>query len=112
MPMSTYPSSSFFSCAFLFRTLDNQPVAAVLSGTRLSPSFSCPPAWQGRLEVRTSLSASWMPGEAALQSFLAFLSHGLFTAHGEEPYEASGVGVDSLISPPALAGKLQAILTS
>jgi hypothetical protein len=111
MPVSTHASSSFFSCAFLFRTLDNQPLAAVLSGARLSPSFCCPPAWQGRLELRTSLSASWMLGEAALQSFLAFLSHDLFTTQGGESYGASGVGVESLISPPALAGKLQAILT-
>lgn len=111
MPVSTLTCSSFFSCAFLFRTLDNQPLAAVLSGTRISLSFSSPPVWQGQLELRTSLSALSMPGEAALRSFLAFLSHGLFTMHGE-PYDVCGVAVDSLISPSIMEGKLQALLTS
>ena len=108
MPVSTYTSSSFFSCAFLFRRLDDQPLAAVLSGTRLSPSFSCPPAWQGRLEIRTNLPAAWMPsGKAA--SFLAFLSHGLFRTQADA-YEASGVGEGVLFSPPSMAGKLQSLL--
>ena len=108
MPVSTYTSSSFFSCAFLFRRLDDQPLAAVLSGIRLSPSFSCPPAWQGRLELRTSLPAAWMPsGKAA--SFLAFLSHGLFRTQADA-YEASGVAGGVLFSPPAMAGKLQSLL--
>ena len=107
MPVSTYTSSSFFSCAFLFRTLDDQPLAAVLSGTRLSRPFSCPPAWQGRLELRTSLTAPWMPEEAAVRSFLAFLSHGLFNPQADE---ASGAGEAVLVSPPAMAGKLQALL--
>lgn len=111
MPGSIHASSSFFSCAFLFRTLDDQPLAAVLSGTRISQSFSSAPIWQGQIELRTSLPALSMPGEAALRSFLAFLTHGLFTIH-EEPYGMCEVAVDSLITPSTMGGKLQAILSS
>lgn len=112
IPASSSASPSFFSCAFLFRTLGNQPIAAVLTCTRLSTSSSSSaPGWQGRLELRTSLAGPCALEEAALHSFLAFLTQGLFiqSATGADTY---GSGDIKLFSPPAMAGKLQALLTT